>query len=61
MTMCRHKMKILKCNECNGMFCPSCIQLEIHKCSFLDNKIKTEREILEKNLVKVVALKIQPI
>jgi len=61
MSGCRHKMKILKCKECSGMFCTRCIQLENHSCPQLAKRIDTEKQNLEKKLIKVVAQKIIPI
>ena len=43
------------------MFCTGCIQLENHSCPKLSERIRNEKEKLEKNLVKVVARKVEPI
>lgn len=43
------------------MFCVNCIQLEKHSCTKMQQRIRNEKDILEKNLVKVVAAKVAPI
>jgi len=58
---CPHKSRILKCKECTGVFCVNCIQLEKHSCTKMQQRIQNEKDILKKNLVKVVATKIAPI
>ena len=58
---CPHKSRILKCKECTGMFCVNCIQLEKHSCTKMQQRIRDEKDTLEKNLVKVVAAKVMPI
>lgn len=58
---CRHKPKILKCKSCQGMFCTGCIQLEVHSCPGIEFQKQIERANLSKNLVKVIAPKVQPI
>ena len=55
---CSHKNKFLKCKECEGSFCFRCIQLEVHCCPKLDERVKTEKENLSKKLVKVLASKV---
>jgi len=43
------------------VFCVNCIQLEKHSCTKMQQRIQNEKDILKKNLVKVVATKIAPI
>ena len=56
--MCKHKSKILTCPECKECFCTRCIQLEVHNCPGLTDKIKSSKELLAQKLVKVEAPKI---
>jgi len=58
---CVHKNRFLKCRECYGNYCAGCIQLEVHNCSKMDERIKIEKDNLSKKLVKVVAPKISAI
>jgi hypothetical protein len=55
---CTHKNKILKCRECEGVFCCRCIQLEAHECPKLDERTRIEKENLSKKLVKVTTPKV---
>ena len=55
---CPHKPKFLTCKECKGNFCARCIQLEVHHCPNLETRSKNEKDLLTKNLVKVVAPKV---
>ena len=55
---CKHKNRFLTCRECSGSFCCKCIQLEVHACPKLDERLKTEKENLSKKLVKVEAPKV---
>ena len=54
----RNKGIQLTCRDCTGKFCTGCIQLEVHNCPKLSQRIETEQTILEKKLVKVEGLKI---
>ena len=60
---CKKKVGLmaLTCRECSEHFCTRCIQLEMHKCPKLDGRGVSERVLLEKKLIKVVAAKVQKI
>lgn len=58
---CPHKNKILKCKQCETMCCSQCIQLEVHKCPKIGDRIQEQQDYLAKKLIKVVAPKIIPI
>jgi hypothetical protein len=55
---CPHKQKILKCRECECMCCTRCIQLEVHQCPKLNERIRVDKDNLAKKLVKVEAKKV---
>jgi len=55
---CQHKNKILTCSKCSEKVCSRCVQLEAHGCTGLALAIETDRHLLEKKLVKVVAPKV---
>ena len=56
--VCKHKHKLLTCNECKEKFCARCIQLEAHSCPELNARIQDERDNLKKKMVKVEAMKV---
>lgn len=46
---CKRKTFTLSCNYCSGVFCTSCIQLEIHNCpKKSDCKDKQRKELTER-------------
>jgi len=47
---CRKKGLHIKCKFCDYEYCSSCIQLEKHSCTGIDQKCKEYREDLEKKL-----------
>jgi predicted nucleic acid binding AN1-type Zn finger protein len=59
-TKCAKRQKlVMPCTSCKHKFCSMCIQLEIHKCSELENKKMFEKEKLIKQNPIVTAPKIQ--
>lgn len=62
MTKCqkclRKKGFALNCSECKGVFCTGCIQLELHECPGLVQKVKKDLMILEVKNQKVTAQKV---
>jgi predicted nucleic acid binding AN1-type Zn finger protein len=49
----------LHCKYCSGEFCTSCILLENHECTGIEQKQNQELSNLRKRLVKVTTPKIQ--
>lgn len=47
---CKKKGLPIPCSYCNHGYCSGCIQLEIHKCEGLADKIENEKTNLEKKL-----------
>ena len=62
MTKChkclRRKGFTLNCSECPGVFCTGCIQLELHECAGLHQKIQKDLRALELKNQKVTAQKV---
>jgi hypothetical protein len=55
---CPHKAKVLTCSRCSARVCAACVQLESHACPGLAARVAEERALLDKKLVKVVAVKV---
>ncbi len=55
-----HRKKILEltCTMCKCHFCPGCIQLELHDCKNISDKIQKDLEILSSKNVRVESKKI---
>ena len=51
---CKKKTGVtIKCVTCEREYCSGCIQLEIHMCELLHVKIEKEKQILEKNNIRL--------
>ena len=57
---CQHckRVSILKCKYCHFDFCSGCIQLEIHGCTNLQDKVDELTSVLKSKLPTVKASKI---
>lgn len=44
---CKRKSIGINCMWCSSTFCPKCIQLEIHECKKISDKIENERKIIQ--------------
>jgi predicted nucleic acid binding AN1-type Zn finger protein len=42
----------MDCKYCKGQFCMKCFRLEVHNCPGQEDKIKTDRENLSKDLTR---------
>jgi len=56
---CRRRMGIagFDCKHCQGIYCSSCITLEVHACSGTAAKIAHERQLIEKSLNSAITTK----
>ena len=55
---CKHKHKLFTCKQCAARVCAACVQLETHGCPGLASKKAEDLALLDKALIKVVALKV---
>jgi hypothetical protein len=53
---CFKKGITIQCMTCTKEFCTGCIQLEVHSCEMMMDKIKKDLEILEKKNQKAKKL-----
>lgn len=58
-THCNRKRIVVNCMWCKFDFCSGCIQIEEHKCTCKELKIKHEIETLEKKLSVLKKKKIE--
>ena len=61
---CKKKTITIACKWCNSDYCPTCIQMETHMCSNIEqaisykkeelqNKLQNQRTVSDKNYQKV--------
>lgn len=48
---CRKKTITLVCKWCNHDYCSSCIQIETHVCSNIEEAIVYKKEVLQNKLI----------
>jgi hypothetical protein len=55
---CSRKRITVECAWCKNQYCTGCIQLELHGCSNIKDKIEKDKKILEERNVQIVSKKI---
>jgi len=56
---CRKKGVYIQCMACKGSFCTGCIQLEVHSCDMMQEKIKNDLQNLEKRITFALPAKLE--
>ena len=55
---CKRKKMTMKCKYCDNDYCPSCIQLETHKCEHVAKYVESRKQELEQQLTSSSTTKV---